>query len=385
MAVICALPVEADAVDALFDISWDENGYEYGKAEGDPNSYTTGLLGKHNVVLTHLPGTGKTSASGAAASLRSSFPCIRLALVVGVCGGVPKSQAGEEMILGDIVISESAVEYDLGEQYADIFIRKSLLGESLGRPSLELRSFLAKLKTRRVRNRVQQRIVRHLGVLDQQPGNDRAFYPGVDADRLFESPCRHKHYDPGTCLVCRHCKNTDDPVCEESRKATCQQLGCKGTLVVRRRLVEASRKNAIPQPVVHFGSIASGNHVMKSSEHRDEISLREGTIAFEMESAGAWDHFPCLVVKGVCNYADGHENKVWQHYAASASASCAKALLYEWSSPEAPAQEVEVKARQVQTYNGQAITTQKETYRYITEGDQGDQMNLINSIAIRNV
>ena len=31
-----------------------------------------------------------------------------------------------------------------------------------------------------------------------------------------------------------------------------------------------------------------------------------------MEGTGVWDHFPRLVVKGVCGYADSHKNKQWQ-------------------------------------------------------------------------
>jgi nucleoside phosphorylase len=39
------------------------------------------------------------------------------------------------------------------------------------------------------------------------------------------------------------------------------------------------------------------------------------------------DSFPCLVIQGICNYADSHKNKVWQPYAAATAASYAKELL----------------------------------------------------------
>jgi hypothetical protein len=35
-------------------------------------------------------------------------------------------------------------------------------------------------------------------------------------------------------------------------------------------------------------------------------------LCFEMEAAGLMNSFPCLVVRGVCNYADSHKNKRWQ-------------------------------------------------------------------------
>jgi nucleoside phosphorylase len=49
-----------------------------------------------------------------------------------------------------------------------------------------------------------------------------------------------------------------------------------------------------------------------------------------MESAGVWDNFPCVVIKGVCDYADSHKNKKWQGYAAATAAACMKAFLKEW-------------------------------------------------------
>ena len=70
---------------------------------------------------------------------------------------------------------------------------------------------------------------------------------------------------------------------------------------------------------------------MKSGEDRDEIAAKEEVIAFEMEGAGVWDHFPCLVIKGVCDYADSHKSKKWQNYAAAAAAACMKAFLEYWT------------------------------------------------------
>jgi nucleoside phosphorylase len=38
--------------------------------------------------------------------------------------------------------------------------------------------------------------------------------------------------------------------------------------------------------------------------------------------------FPCLVVRGICDYSDSHKNKEWQEYAAIAAAAYTKDLLY---------------------------------------------------------
>ncbi|KAL3468770.1 hypothetical protein BJX99DRAFT_242727 [Aspergillus californicus] len=39
IAIICALPLEADAVEALFDEHYDRLGKYYGKQQGDANAY----------------------------------------------------------------------------------------------------------------------------------------------------------------------------------------------------------------------------------------------------------------------------------------------------------------------------------------------------------
>jgi hypothetical protein len=70
--------------------------------------------------------------------------------------------------------------------------------------------------------------------------------------------------------------------------------------------------------------------VMKSGVHRDRIAGKEGVIAFEMEGAGVWDEVPCIVVKGVCDYADSHKHKGWQDFAAATAASAAKAMLEQY-------------------------------------------------------
>jgi hypothetical protein len=39
------------------------------------------------------------------------------------------------------------------------------------------------------------------------------------------------------------------------------------------------------------------------------------------------DSFPCLVIRGICNYADSRKNKRWREYAAAAAAAYAKEIL----------------------------------------------------------
>jgi nucleoside phosphorylase len=303
IAVICALPFEADAVDALFDHHWDDDAY--GKAASDPNAYSTGTIGRHNVVLAHLPGMGKASAAAAAANCRASFPNIKLALIVGVCGVVPfrpGSSETAETVLGDVIVSDGVVQYDLGRQLPEKFEPKDTLLDALGRPNTEIRALLAKLKGLRSRKMLQGKIVDYMNVLRGEP-ELAAVYPGAAKDRLFEATYRHVR---------------DGMSCEE--------CGCDGKLVSRTRLEQGDG-----QPAVHFGLIASGDTVMKSGVDRDDIARKAGIIGFEMEGAGVWDIFPCVVIKGACDYADSHKTKAWQRYAAATAAACMKAFLDHWA------------------------------------------------------
>jgi nucleoside phosphorylase len=80
--------------------------------------------------------------------------------------------------------------------------------------------------------------------------------------------------------------------------------------------------------VVHYGTIASGNRVIKNAIERDRISADlGGVLCFEMEAGGLMNSFPCLVIRGICDYADSHKNKRWQPYAAGTAAAYAKEVL----------------------------------------------------------
>lgn len=338
VAVICALRSEVDAVEALFDKFWEDDNHMYGKAPGDTNAYTTGVIGQHNVVLAYMPGIGKGNAASVAASFRSSFEGIRLALVVGICGGVPIGIDDEdEILLGDVIISNGLVEYDFGRQLPNEFVRKDTLMDSLGRPNMEIRAFLAKLQGHKSRIQLRDKTSGHLAVIYQKLGFEKARYPGVHADKLFESTYRHKHHGLPSCIICDECESKEDEVCAVALESSCTELRCSDDkLVPRKRLVTVKEASELPMPCIHFGKIASGDAVMKSAEDRDRIATKEKVIAFEMEGAGVWDNFPCVVIKGVCDYADSHKNKKWQHYAAATAAACMKAVLKEWMLVDKP-------------------------------------------------
>ncbi|KAK4065526.1 hypothetical protein Trihar35433_7646 [Trichoderma harzianum] len=323
IAILCALPLEASGLRGLFDVHW--NAEKYGKEQMDTNAYTLGVIGSHNVVLVHMPYMGKVAATAAATNLRASFRGIQLALVVGICGGAPFGPSGE-VLLGDVVISEGLVQYDLGRRWPNTFVRKDTTRENLPRPRPEVCAILAKLQTVQSRQQLQNEMLEHLQLLRQRPGLTIP-YPGSMNDRLFKPNYLHRHRLPSECATCSNVDGGD--LCRSAMEANCEELGCR-KLDPRRgsRTVHTSDE---PKPNVHFGLVATGDTVMRSGEDRDSIAARDKVIAFEMEGAGVWEIFPAaLVIKGVCDYADSHKNKTWQDYAAATAAAAAKAFLEHW-------------------------------------------------------
>ncbi|OJJ42754.1 hypothetical protein ASPZODRAFT_20281 [Penicilliopsis zonata CBS 506.65] len=63
---------------------------------------------------------------------------------------------------------------------------------------------------------------------------------------------------------------------------------------------------------------------------------QENIIYFETKAAGSMDAIPCIVIRGICNYANSHKNKIWQLYVAATAALCAKELLLAISAQGAP-------------------------------------------------
>ena len=337
VAIICALPLEYDAASLLFDEFWDNDNGQLGKAPGDSNTYTTGRIGRHNVVLVLLPHMGKVNAASASACLRMSYARIRLEILLGICGAVPvlESENHREVLLGDVVLSNQVVQHDFGRLYPDGFIRKDSIKDNLSKPNKEILSLLAVIQTELGLQQLQEKTAFFLGQLQGKATyiKRRACYsyPGTSCDKLFEAGYRHMHHVPSNC-ICQQWKVNSDPVCENAINSSCDSLGCdRAYLIERHRLKQLDElglgSGESPMPFIHVGAIASGDTVVKSGEHRDAIAKKDNVIAFEMEGAGIWNETPCLIIKGVCYYSDSHKNKVWQDFAAATAASSAKAIL----------------------------------------------------------
>ncbi|XP_014556052.1 hypothetical protein COCVIDRAFT_100906 [Bipolaris victoriae FI3] len=285
---VCALPVELAAAQEMLD---EEHGMPPSSTH-DTNIYTCGRVGKHNVVIACLPEgqMGTHSAAAVAVQMKLAFTSTRFALMVGVGGGVPSKDA--DIRLGDVVVSKphqvhgGVVQYDSGKATPSGFERTGWLDA----PPPVLLHAVTNLKASHMRGKY--RLSEYLSKLDSLPGFTRE---AAGSDTLFAAT-----YDHEGGATCKHCDKSH----------------------------LADREPREQEVVVHYGTIASGNQIIRNAAERDRISAElGGVLCFEMEAAGLMNSFPCLVIRGISDYADSHKSKRWQPYAAATAAACAQAML----------------------------------------------------------
>jgi nucleoside phosphorylase len=299
VGIVCALPLELFAVRALFDVT------HAGKdgiitPSDDSNHYALGEIGKHKVVAACLPDGeyGTNSAADVVTNMKRTFTSVKFALLVGIGGGFPSP--ANDIRLGDVVVSRptgtspGVIQYDMGKAREDgVFAQVGYLQP----PPRFIMTALSNLRSDPLLSATPLQ-----GPLDDIAACRREYrYPGKDLDRLFTSDYPH---DP-VLYTCNSC-----------------DMRC-----LQPRANRPDTKNKNHHPRIHYGTIASGNRVVRDAKFRDHWSKQSNILCFEMEAAGIMNTVPCLVIRGICDYSDSHKNKVFQHYAAAAAASYAKLLL----------------------------------------------------------
>ncbi|KAI9146954.1 5'-methylthioadenosine/S-adenosylhomocysteine nucleosidase [Paramyrothecium foliicola] len=81
------------------------------------------------------------------------------------------------------------------------------------------------------------------------------------------------------------------------------------------------------RPQAHYGTILSGNGVIKSEAKRDELRDKYDGIAIEMEAAGMMTRLPLAVIRGISDFADANKADTWHPYAALTAAAYARELI----------------------------------------------------------
>jgi nucleoside phosphorylase len=269
----------------------------------DPNAYTLGRIFSYNVVIACLPAgnNGTNEAAAVVSNMKATFPNLEYFLMVGIGGGAPS--AAHDIRLGDVVVSKptgqygGVVQYDFGKAIAgEGFKRTGMLSQ----PPYCLLTRMNYLqgedmgpRTHCLEAVLEERIGR---ATDRQKKTFERPNPATDI--LFQA----KYIHP------------------EERNNSCAR--CDKEQFVERGLRASS------DPQVHYGLIGSANQVMRDGLLRDNLAKNHGDIlCFEMEAAGLMNQVPCLVIRGICDYADSHKNKDWQKYAAFTAAGYARLLL----------------------------------------------------------
>lgn len=296
---IATLPLEMLPARALLD---EEHAGPQRKATGDYNSYICGSMCGHNIVMTCLSAgrVHTTSAAIVAVRMLSTFPSIRVGLTVGIGGAAPSAK--HDIRLGDIVVSQpdgtlgGVVQYDWGKDKGPG--RFEFKGQ-LNSPPEVLLTAISRIQSKPEEPQFSQ----FLADMRQkhQKLKSKVSYPGKDKDVLYESDYLHPRSHETACTNCEKDKEIKRPDREVINGMHC--------------------------PEVYYGIIASGNSVMRNAARRDRIQKETGALCFEMGAAGLMNSFPCLVIRGICNYSDSHKNDDWQDYAAATAAAYAKELL----------------------------------------------------------
>ncbi|CAG7915968.1 unnamed protein product [Penicillium olsonii] len=314
---VCALSKEQTAARAMLD----EEHEPLLTPRNDQNAYTLGSVRGHNVVIACLPNMGTNPAATVATSMINTFQSIRFGLMVGIGGGIPP-----KVNLGDVVVSQPVADYhgviqwDMGKLERDgRFVRTG----SLNRPPNALLNASNLLKS------------------------NHEMYGSQINEYLDDVEKRFPRLTPRYT----RCEALQDPLLVSERSQTPREvyflswlwqaiiasiaylLGSWAINPVKSenvRLTDKAEGARAPREVrVHHGLIASGNKVVKDSQSRDLLDRSFGghLLCVEMEAAGLMNDFPCIVIRGICDYADSGKEKAWQEYAAAVAAAYAKELL----------------------------------------------------------
>jgi nucleoside phosphorylase len=186
--------------------------------------------------------------------------------MVGIGGGVPSAKT--DIRLGDVVVSQpqqsfgGVVQYDFRKATLNGFERTG----SLNSPPQILLSAVSIVQA--IGMLGESTLSHHVSLLERIPTFQRS---RTGPDVLFKADYNHEG------------------------GPTCEQCGANRQQVQPQRESEA-------EAVMHYGTIASGNQVIKNALERDRVSKElGGVLCFEMEAAGLMNNFPCLVIRGICD------------------------------------------------------------------------------------
>ena len=272
VVLFCPLVVEQQAAYLMLDE------VHHGTPERSPGQtvlYTLGMIASHNVAIAGYSfgeaGVG-VSGSMVAEALRD-FPNLEVGLLVGIAAGIPSQS--RDIRLGDVVVAvpdgdkPGVIGYDL-IKVGDDQVRLKQWQNSTH--SL-LRSAIS-------------------GINVRDTGGFDGFRRHVQALDFRKAPAFKRPISSSIST-----EFADSPLLERD------------------------------WPVAHYGTVLSGNSVIKSKRRRDELRDQYNAIAIEMEAAGMMTRLGVAVIRGVSDFADSNKNDDWHAYASLAAAAYAKEVI----------------------------------------------------------
>ncbi|KAK6538169.1 hypothetical protein TWF694_011051 [Orbilia ellipsospora] len=268
---LTAIPIEYEIAQLMLDEVHDNN---FHSVPGGSYVYQAGEVCGHNVIIATLPKEyGNSSAAALASEVKICFPNLRFGLLVGVAAGLPNLSKGKDIRLGDVLVGESIVAYDLGKITKDGF--EPLL-DNVTKPDMLVASAFRNLEVK------------------NDPKIHLQYY-----EKIINGDHRDRFKDPGE-------ENDHGGGCAQNK---------------REKRLDSERHR------VWYGRIGSGDKVVKYDQTSNELRDRYDIIGLEMEAAGVMKCMPVGVIRGVCDYGTQSKDKKWQSYAAATAAAYAKAVL----------------------------------------------------------
>lgn len=218
--------------------------------------------------------------------------------MVGIAGGAPTSH--NDVRLGDVVVSVPGGKLGGVVQLDSVKRHKLPNGQldlerigQMNSPPRVLLGALPEIRRRYNNPKEPDRIAEHMARMQDWPDFQRP-----TDDHLYRADYAH-----------RGAQNCYD----------CEDTGLE---------IRPQRKTN-RAVVVHYGTIGTSNSLMKNVDERNDYAIDPvlRVLCFEMEAGGLMNTFPCLVIRGICDYCDSHKNDEWHKYAALAAAAYARELL----------------------------------------------------------
>ncbi|THW83683.1 WD40 repeat-like protein [Aureobasidium pullulans] len=297
---ICPMRVEYTAALSMLD----EEHETLRQDIADENIYTLGSINGHNVALATLPKTGNSPTARVMTNMSRTFQALRFYLLVGIGGGIPVRTDDGPVRLGDVVVSEGVIQHDRGKFEASGFKLKGTLAPP---PQVLLAATNTLLAKRDMTD--DDPLLEHLSRIDTSKRRLKRYqFPGRRRDHVYEPSYTHL-VKGATC---------DEAKCDPSKR------------ILRGPSYETLDSQVVEQPdiTIHQGTILSGETVMKNGAQRDAIAKPLDAICYECEAAGAMSSVPCLVVRGISDYADSHKNDDWHGFGSAVAAAYARQLFF---------------------------------------------------------